>query len=63
MVLDYSKATNQQLLIILLEDCPISFKFKEAFELQNRKEKSKSQKVSCTKRMAAYSGKTYRINL
>jgi hypothetical protein len=63
MVLDFSKATNEQLFTIISEVCPIDFKYKAAFELQKRKEKEKSRKVSRFKRMAAYSGETYRVNL
>lgn len=61
MVLDFSKATKQQLLTIISEDCPVDFKYRAAFELQKRKEKAESRNVSRFKRKAAYSDKTYRF--
>jgi hypothetical protein len=62
MVLDFSNASNQQLFTILAEDCPINYKYQAAFELQRRREKAESQKVSRFKGLAAYSGKEYRIH-
>lgn len=59
MVLDYSKATKLQLLVILNEDCPIKYKYRAAFELMGRKDKSNNQRVAHVKGLSAYSGKAY----
>jgi hypothetical protein len=57
--MDFRKATKQQLLMVLAEDCPLNYKNQAMFELQSRKEKEKSQKVARYKNRAAYSDKSY----
>lgn len=59
MKMNWNKATKQQLLTIISEDCPINFKYKAAFELRRRKEIEVSQRVSRLKRVAAFSDKQY----
>ncbi|MED3714395.1 hypothetical protein P4482_09200 [Neobacillus thermocopriae] len=59
MVLDFSKATKQQLFTIIQENCPITYKYRAVFEFQKRKEKDISRKISRFKNKAAYSDKTY----
>jgi hypothetical protein len=62
MVLDFSKASKQQLFTILSEVCPVDFKYRAAFELQKRKEQENNRKVSHFKRLASFSDKSYRFN-
>ncbi|MBO0959546.1 hypothetical protein J1P26_07340 [Neobacillus sp. MM2021_6] len=60
--MDFKKATNQQLLTILSEDCPDHYKQQAIIQLQSRKEKQISRQVSNLKHKAAYTNKVYRVN-
>lgn len=59
--MNWEKATNQQLLTIISEECPMDYKYRAAFELRRRKEKEVSKKVSRFKRLASFSDKSYRF--
>lgn len=59
--MDFRKATKMQLLTILAEDCPLKYKNQVVFELQSRKEKEKTRKISRYKKSASYSDKSYRF--
>jgi hypothetical protein len=63
MVLDFSKATMQQLFAIVIEDCPVQYKYRAAFELQGRKEKQASRKVMNYKKKSGYLDKKYKIHI
>lgn len=60
--MDFEKATKQQLLTVLYEDCPIHYKYQAAFELQKRKGKEKSRMVSSLKNKASFTDKTYKVS-